>query len=494
VGAGLRSAAARARQLLSIGCVLLAAACSDSTGGRTTGLPALSVRDGRFVDALGREVVLRGANARVPGIFDVTFDDGRAPLEPLPDMIEEDAAAMAALGFSVLRLPLNWSGLEPNQGEVAQAYLDRIQSVVDLMARHGIYTLLDFHQDAFSKEFGEDGAPAWVCVQLLGEDGFPRLGGPLDDLAARRLAPHTIKAFHEFFATRADVQDELAAAAAALAHRFAGNPDVVGYELFNEPFLVYAGVPDAENRLREFHERVARAIRQESGAQVVFFEPDTSRNQTDRAPIPATPFDDPHVAYSPHIYTTVFSGNSSPNFASGNPADLEPSMAAAAAEAAAWGGPLFVGEFGIDPGAPNANPWIRAEIDLQDRFLASSTFWVWEEVSQGHWGVYEGDNAASGERTGRLLELARAYPRAIAGHIEAIRFDAVASTLQVDVSGATRDARQLIAAPSRRYGAGTRLTCNGAPVEAAATPGIPDALEVPCGGPALVTIGLAPAP
>ncbi|HYC23822.1 MAG TPA: cellulase family glycosylhydrolase, partial [Candidatus Bathyarchaeia archaeon] len=411
------------RRLLILAC-LLAAACSDGAHSPAATLPALTVRDGRFVDALGREVVLRGANARVPGIFDVTFDDGRAPLEPLPDMVEADAAAMATLGFSVLRLPINWSGLEPSQGEVAPAYLDRVQAIVDLMARHGIYTLVDFHQDAFSKEFGEDGAPAWVCAQLLGDDGFPRLGGPLDDLAARRLAPYTIQAFHDFFASRTDVQDELAGAAAAVAHRFAGDPHVVGYELFNEPFLVYAGVADAEDRLREFHERVARAIRQESATQVVFFEPDTSRNQADRAPIPAAPFADPHVAYAPHIYTTVFSGNSSPNFASGNPADLAPSMVAAAAEAAAWGGPLFVGEFGIDPSAPNANPWIRDELDLQDRFLASSTFWLWEEVSQGRWGVYEGDNAASGERTGRLLELARAYPRAVAGHIEAIRFDA----------------------------------------------------------------------
>ena len=113
-------------------------------------------------------------------------------------------------------------------------------------------------------------------------------------------------------------------------------------------------------------------------------------------------------------------------------------------------------------------------------------------MSQGRWGVYEGDNAASGERTGRLLELARAYPRAVAGHIEAIRFDADASTLAVDVSGAAPGARHLIAAPSRRYPTGVRTACDGTQVEAAPAPGLVDTLEVPCGGPGPVTIGLAP--
>ena len=36
--------------------------------------------DGRVLrDSHGRALLLRGVNARVSGIFDVTFDDGRAP-------------------------------------------------------------------------------------------------------------------------------------------------------------------------------------------------------------------------------------------------------------------------------------------------------------------------------------------------------------------------------------------------------------------------------
>src|SRR5262245_31435045 len=158
----------------------------------------LQVADGRLVDHRGREVTLRGVNARAEGVFDVTFDDGRLPLEAIPRFDAGDAERMAALGFDFLRLPINWSALEPERGRYAKAYLDRISDVVAVCARHDILVLLDFHQDAFSKEIGQDGAPRWVLDLLLGPNGYPYVGGPLEDLDARRLAPHTIEAFRRF--------------------------------------------------------------------------------------------------------------------------------------------------------------------------------------------------------------------------------------------------------------------------------------------------------
>src|SRR5579864_4010666 len=50
--------------------------------------------DGRLVDQHRREVTLRGVNARVEGIFDVTFSDGRQPLEAIPPFDDGDAAKM----------------------------------------------------------------------------------------------------------------------------------------------------------------------------------------------------------------------------------------------------------------------------------------------------------------------------------------------------------------------------------------------------------------
>src|SRR5262245_33359069 len=98
---------------------LVLSACSSSpanppgpdggTGGSGPSGPPCS--DGRFadgrvsaqceqmVDVEGRVVFLRGVNARVEGIFDVTFDDGRIPLEPIPPFTIDDAERMRAMGF-----------------------------------------------------------------------------------------------------------------------------------------------------------------------------------------------------------------------------------------------------------------------------------------------------------------------------------------------------------------------------------------------------------
>src|SRR5437868_5212827 len=122
----------------------------------------LHVEDGRLADGRGREVTLRGVNARADGIFDDTFSDGRLPLEPVPTFDRGDAARMRAFGFDLLRLPISWSALEAVAGTFDRTYLDRIAAVVADCRAEGILVLIDFHQDAFSKEIGQDGAPRWV--------------------------------------------------------------------------------------------------------------------------------------------------------------------------------------------------------------------------------------------------------------------------------------------------------------------------------------------
>src|SRR5262245_22168186 len=70
-------------------------------------LSALHVDGATFRDALGRQVLLRGYNARVDGIFDDTFDDGRIPLDTIPPFDEDDGQRFEQLGLNVLRLPVN---------------------------------------------------------------------------------------------------------------------------------------------------------------------------------------------------------------------------------------------------------------------------------------------------------------------------------------------------------------------------------------------------
>ena len=440
--------------LLFLLCLLVTAPARALDGRR------LRVADGRLLDARGREVTLRGVNARAEGIFDVTFTDGRLPLEPIPVFDAGDAARMRAFGFNLLRLPISWSALEPAPGAYDDAYLDRIAAVVDACASQDILVLLDFHQDAFSKEIGQDGAPRWVLDLLLGPNNYPYLGGPLTDLTARRFAPATVDAFKRFFLDEQGVQERMAAAAQVLARRFRHSRAVLGYETMNEPLALVVPEPDAA--LLAFNVRIANAIRAIDRRHLIAFEPDTVRNLTNHAPIPTARFPVRGALYAPHVYTGVFDFTTF----TGDPAVLAPSMENAAADASAWGVPLLVGEWGIDPANPHANEWITAELDLQDRVRAHSTFWLWEEISSGHWGLYDGESdVPGGERVARTTALSRIFARAVPGRVLEHTVDPATDALRLRYRPHGEGSLELFV-PARRHPDGVTVLCDGRPTTA----------------------------
>lgn len=108
-------------------------------------------------DADGRVALLRGINARVDGVFDVTLDGGRIPLESIPVLTQADCHRMRQLGFDLLRLPIQWSGIEPASGSYDDAYLARVDAAIACADAAGMLVVVDLHQDAYSKEIGEDG-------------------------------------------------------------------------------------------------------------------------------------------------------------------------------------------------------------------------------------------------------------------------------------------------------------------------------------------------
>ena len=103
-----------------------------------------------------------------------------APYEPASDgFSDDDAAFLAANGFNVVRVGIDWAELEPAPGVFDSSYLDSIESTVNTLGNNGIYSILDFHQDAFSTAFGGEGAPDWA-VQTDGAAN-PSLSFPLNE-------------------------------------------------------------------------------------------------------------------------------------------------------------------------------------------------------------------------------------------------------------------------------------------------------------------------
>jgi endoglycosylceramidase len=443
-----------------------------------------SVQCEQLVDAEGRVVFLHGVNARVEGVFDVTFDDGRLPLETIPALTADDAKRMRQIGFNALRLPINWSALEPKDGAgFDDAYVDKIAAVVDLMKQAGVMVLIDFHQDAYSKEIGEDGAPLWA-IQPPPTD---LLGGPLTDLGARRTSPQVLQAFSTFFGDQgADLRTRFAAAVAHVAARFATEPNVVGIEIYNEP------VVDDDTQLDRLHDEVITAIRKVDAGQLAFFEPNSLRNLLDHAnPADRAPW--PGTVYAPHVYTLAFTGTDAQHMAMTKDT-LELSNKAAKNEAKSWTAPLVITEFGYAPDGIQADNYIQWQTEWQDQYQASAFYWLWKEESQGAWGLFDHDAATDAwtERDHVRKSLARVAAEAVAGWPTQMGYDRAAKRFELDFTG-----DPAITAPSRIYvpapedfAASFSVTCDGKKVSAMRDPAT-GVVEVACGGAGAHTIVIA---
>lgn len=432
------------------------APCADPP---SAGKP-LGVRCGHFVDERGRVVVLRGVNARVLGLFDVTFSDGRAPLEPIPAFGADDAASIREWGFDSLRLPINWSAIEPTEtGGFDEAYLDRVAAVVDAAAGAGLLVLLDLHQDAYSKEIGEDGAPLWAIVPPPKPSEL--LGGPLHDLDARRQSTPVLAAFNTFFGASADgdrLRGRFVAMASHVAARFAAHPAVMGVEIFNEPL----GSLEA---LRRFYELAHPALRAAAPSKVFVFEPDALiRNNADSWSLPDAPLG-AMTAYAPHYYKFAFTGTDAVR-QSMTKDKLRPQIESARDEAAAWGSALFATEWGYDPRGIRAADYFTWQSELHEETFSSTAFWLWKEQSQGSWGCHDYDMAtgAFSPRADVKKWLARARARAVAGWPTAQRFDRATGTYSLTFTSDPTTTGPTVIAVAPALGAPLSVACDGAPV------------------------------
>lgn len=462
---------------IATGITIALASCTSSTDDPAPAAPAcrgpsfegapLSIRCGALVDDRGREVRLHGINARVEGVFDVALDGGRVPLEPIPPFGPEDATRMRELGWNALRLPIQWSGVEPTEtGGFDAAYVARVRRTVDVAHAAGLYVLVDFHQDAYSKEIGEDGAPYWAIVPPPPQ----KLQGPLTDLDQRRLSKPVLDAFETFFGPSPDgarLRDRFARMAAHVAAALADHPGVIGFELFNEPIASFA-------RLRAFHAALLPVIQAAAPKKLVFFEPPAIRNFTDRADIPDAPLG-PGTVYSPHVYTAAFG---TPEIRAAVTEDaVRRSYEAARAEADAWEAPLVVTELGFPPSDPRFGEYMGWHASLADELGASTFYWLWKEMTQGSWGLFDYDAAGNAtERAGVVAALSRVRIEACAGRIE--RIERPPGSVRLTFQGIESNSEH-------RFSLGPLLsaegaTCDGGPAIVAPLPS--NVVTVACGG------------
>jgi endoglycosylceramidase len=404
-----------------------AAQAADATDGWT--LPRLTVSDSTISDVDGRTVLLRGVN--VNQLND--YADNGTGLPTVMPLERADFARMAAMGFNVVRLNVAWSALEPTPGAFDTAYVDRIRTAVRDAKDHGIYTLLDMHQDAWGKFIGTP--PGVSCPPLtepgIGWDGAPEWATITDGWTTctaggvREVSPAVARAFQAFYDDEQGVQGHLVSTWAKLAAEFKDEPAVVGYDLLNEPNPGLRDPVTAADQLGRFYQRAIDAIRQaETGGfeHLVIVEPSAIWSGFGLDAIPPRQYlTDPLIVFSPHLYSQSITVSS--DFPS-----VEDGFKIAADAAAVYGAPLWTGEWGWwgDDAAADTERFL----DSMDRHRIGGAWWSWTQACGDPHAVRDGNTSTMQENLNRVdcpsgtplgpiedvaAALSRAYPRAVPG-------------------------------------------------------------------------------
>jgi endoglycosylceramidase len=413
----------------------------------------ITVKDRKFLDTEGREIILHGTNI-VDKSREHNYLSWHGPKE---------FAMMREWGFNCIRLVIIWDGVEPEPGHYDDEYLAGVDKRIQWAKENGIYVILDMHQDLFSAKFGGDGAPDWAIL----DDGKPHIHNGSTWSMAYFTSPAVQAAFDNFWANKPvsdgiGLQDHFARAWQHVAERYADEPAVVGYDLFNEPFpgstilqtlpLKFQAAADAlakkqggkalsvteimqkftepnglasyaddldlykafadggafsmefeQTVLASFYNRVAKAIRQVDRNHILFMETHILCNAgTPSGVVPILDGNgnrDPLQAFAPHGYDIVTDTDRVAN-ASAERIDFIYGRHAETAERLEM--PVIVGEWGAFYGQPNTLYAAQMVVSQIEKHLFSDTYWSYS-------GSKEVDGAPY------FPVIARPYPAAVAG-------------------------------------------------------------------------------
>ncbi len=415
--------------------VIGAAAASDISAEESIDDDFLRADGGVIADGEGNQVLLRGVN--VNQLID--FYRPRADVDDTSPLTEEDFAGIAEQGFNVVRLGISWSALEPERGTLDEAYLDQIHEAVDLAKEHGLYVVLDMHQDSWWNEgtpegtecrpgtdpmWGYDGAPEWATIT----DGAPRC-----QFQGRDISPASNRAFQNFYFDTDGVQTALVETWGKLAEEFADDPTVAGYDLLNEPGFGETSPVTTSLLLGRFYDRAIDEIRAAGAPQIVFAEPSIlwSGLGFDSGP-PADFTDDRNIVFSPHLYSESITMDRSlglPPIVS-----MERQFTYAQRVADAYGDPLWSGEYGYWGDDADRVERLTRYAQLEDSQLLGSAYWVWKQACGDPQGGINDmtdalmrEDCTTGEpappRQDLLDILSRAYPRSAPGVLTALTAD-----------------------------------------------------------------------
>ena len=445
-------------------------ALADPGGPVTVAAPdvigPMRVRGGDLIDGAGRTVLMHGVNSVAkwePWVTPVDAPDGfgRDTLGP------DDLAALDRDGYNAVRLGVWPAALMPAPGQVDQEYLDRVAVTVDALSEHGIWVLLDLHQDVFH------GMPEWAttpAAAALSAEADPGLAAAIGWSAAY-FSPRSLKQWDDWWANAEvapglGVVDAYAQGAAALADRFDSDPAVIGLELINEPFpgspalqCLIGDCPDLDATVGARNAQISAVIRASAPEMPLWWEQETLfPNFTDATPpqpdVPPTA-DGRQVVSSFHIYCLgTDSGKPElpdPTSQAYCDAQISQGVNRGLIVGRSWGAPAVMTEFGASNSPLNSTLTTR----MADEQLFSWFHW--------HHGTYPSVVES---------QLVRTYAQATAGTPLEQRFEPSTGSFTFRYRpDPSVEAPTSIVVPQRVYPDGYRVEVSGGTVTSAPNSG-----------------------
>jgi endoglycosylceramidase len=438
--------------------------------GTTPNVPSfLSSPGGPYLyDSQGRVVLMHGVNVVYKHAPYIAYPD---PGEPW-NFDAADAEKMQQLGFNVVRLGIEWQALEPGSGGpnqpqvctpgapgnahewnkvVAEQYLSHVAATVKLLARYGIYTLLDMHQDVYNQNFRGEGAPNWaVCT-----DNVPIV--PKGGRWSNNYSNPTLQTAVAHFWSNdviGNLQGNYDLVWKTVAQYFKNDRWVIGYDPYNEPFSTEtqtASESTFTGQLECFYIGKAHATFLANGAgaltcpsgdpdngviptiqsvdshHLTFVEPDIYWVTGGNIPSQLGPLPFKRIVFNFHVYC----GDRSP--LTGNPTDLikclqseetaaseqeitRLSMASASQSAGPAG---FMSEFGATTSIPLAG----FDVEWAGLDQLSWIYWAWKFYDDPTGSSAEGLVETDGTYSPVVTVLSRTYPQAVAGDPNSVIFN-----------------------------------------------------------------------
>jgi endoglycosylceramidase len=339
--------------------------------------------------------------------------NGRAGL---PWHGQKDFDRLKEWGFNLVRYMMFWEALEPDSGAYDYGYLkaslEKIRSI-------NADVVIDLHQDLYCRKFGGNGFPEWSAR----DNGKKfRYRHPW---SLTYLEPAVRNSYAGFWNDIA-LLSRYCAMLAFVMSATDTLTNVIGIDVMNEPFNGFS-LGFERKTLSAFYNRILKTAAETGYKKMIFFEPQMYASGGLSTSLAIKP--DKSWVYAPHYYDPFcHEGRPYKNF---NRGFLRKVLSGKAKEAAKFGTPMVLGEFGVSPKVPDYLSYITDVADLADEYAFGWCYYSYDRISDEAFGIVD-DSLAEQPNLSRLV---RVYPQRIAGNNPVFHCEAGRFTLEFDASG-----------------------------------------------------------